>query len=879
MGRFFDGARTNLSGQGFLLGFFDSDPAADVMRGGDTQLKLFTASPEGFLVPDGAVPISEPFSPSAVANMNGDGIPDLVGSTPSGFGILMGTPGGFEVTPARPSGAPASWDAIGDVDGDGLADLVAREGDVVAIYFNRGEAFLKVASVIGSTSGGMAVADMDGDGDGEVITFGYSPPFSSALLVLRPTAPTGTLEKWKEIAVDGPGELLPADFDGDGAIDIAASCSWAQVFLFWNSGTGDLDPIAVGSSTDETADMAAEDINGDQRRDLLCLYSIPSDGFVQVRVWINQGNRQFDTGSSSISGGSYAEGNAMGVGDVDHDGTPDVVVAQAGGLFATLFRGRAQSELGQRSYPVGISWPGQAWAADFEGRARDGVLVASSDAAMYFESRPDGTLESPISVPEAAGAMPLDLGGDGRDDLIRSSLGEVVIRTCLGGLNFAAPETLRYGSFKGAADLDGDGVLDLLVGNKQEVRSVPGIGGGSFGPPGPVLNVVHDELMDATLSDLDGDGAADLAAIEQTADEWHLVTYHNNGSAGFTPWREFALPVSYGIHDPYIRPGSIHLMKLDADSNPDLAIQFRDAERETVYVFRGLGDGLFSRSDTVQTWLGEAHINTFADLDGDGMDELIVTSYSPGSTAYLLIWANLGGAFETEPFVIHLQGYPSTVVVGDFDGNGAPDLVHALHRAGSGRTDHVMLHMNRGEDHSTPALASLVTAVVAWDRVQLIWHVGDADAPVEIERRAGTGLWERIGSQWPSMGQVAFEDREVHPGGEYLYRLTLHTAEGDYTTQPFTARIPIPALSLRAIHGKDARRMGFALRTMGLEPVEIAIHDLQGRRVASQRFTPRTPGETVEVEMETSVPMKSGMYWATAAQGASKVTVRVVRLL
>jgi len=66
---------------------------------------------------------------------------------------------------------------------------------------------------------------------------------------------------------------------------------------------------------------------------------------------------------------------------------------------------------------------------------------------------------------------------------------------------------------------------------------------------------------------------------------------------------------------------------------------------------------------------------------------------------------------------------------------------------------------------------------------------------------------------------------------------------------------------------------------MGLEPVEIAIHDLQGRRVASQRFTPRTPGETVEVEMETSVPMKSGMYWATAAQGASKVTVRVVRLL
>ena len=274
MGRFFDGARTNLSGQGFLLGSFDSDSAADVMRGGNTELTLFTATPEGFLVSDGALPISEPFSPSAVANMNGDGIPDLVGSTPSGFGTLRGMPGGFEVTPVHPSGAPASWDAIGDVDGDGLADLVAREGDVVAIYFNRGDAFLKVASVVGATFGGMAVADIDGDGDGEVITFGYSSPYSSTLLVLRLTAPAGALEKWKEIAVDGAGELLPADFDGDGAIDIAAGGS-TQVTLFWNSGTGDLDPIVVGSSTGETADMTAEDINGDQRLDLLCLFSIP----------------------------------------------------------------------------------------------------------------------------------------------------------------------------------------------------------------------------------------------------------------------------------------------------------------------------------------------------------------------------------------------------------------------------------------------------------------------------------------------------------------------------------------------------------------------------------------------------------------------------
>src|SRR5262245_14753115 len=60
-----------------------------------------------------------------------------------------------------------------------------------------------------------------------------------------------------------------------------------------------------------------------------------------------------------------------------------------------------------------------------------------------------------------------------------------------------------------------------------------------------------------------------------------------------------------------------------------------------------------------------------ADLDGDGLDDLVVVNPGPTDTLTVL----LGGSFV--PTTLPVGDDPAAVAIGDFDGDGAPDLAAA----------------------------------------------------------------------------------------------------------------------------------------------------------------------------------------------------------
>jgi hypothetical protein len=102
--------------------------------------------------------------PVAIADMNGDGLMDLV----TGAGVLLGD-GTGNFTPVDPPNVPpgATWIAVADLNGDGKLDVVATVTTGVAVQLGNGDGTLqpsKTYKTLGVASLSVTVADFNGDG-------------------------------------------------------------------------------------------------------------------------------------------------------------------------------------------------------------------------------------------------------------------------------------------------------------------------------------------------------------------------------------------------------------------------------------------------------------------------------------------------------------------------------------------------------------------------------------------------------------------------------------------------------------------------------------------------------------------------------------------
>jgi hypothetical protein len=132
----------------------------------------------------------------AVADLNGDGIPDLAvanhGQSPSYAGtvsVLLGNGDGtFQAHKDYATGTYTTAVAAVDVNGDGVLDLVAanRSSDTVSVLLGNGDGSFQVKKdyECGISPVSLAVADLNGDGLPDLITANNNGPTVSVLLNL-----------------------------------------------------------------------------------------------------------------------------------------------------------------------------------------------------------------------------------------------------------------------------------------------------------------------------------------------------------------------------------------------------------------------------------------------------------------------------------------------------------------------------------------------------------------------------------------------------------------------------------------------------------------------------------------------------------------------
>jgi hypothetical protein len=306
-----------------------------------------------------------------------------------------------------------------------------------------------------------------------------------------------------------------------------------------------------------------------------------------------------------------------------------------------------------------------------------------------------------------------------------------LIAECNGWAGVQAP--VRYASSADKVvllrDLDGDGAPEILVSGKHvdglaAFSILPNRRDGTFGAERLVPSGVGEQLQD--VGDLNGDHLPDLLVSNYFANG--IVVYLGRGALQF----DGGTPYGTATHG-----GPSLILDYDHDGTPDvISLSFGSGNPVRVHRFPGLGDGTLGSKTTFETqlangdWPSTRVINgaleilvsehlrqlgilrfagadvsattipagpgldlssTFADVNGDGIADIVETEEvdpGAGSDADEPIYVTLGNADGTFRERRQLAwprklGFPVQVQVGDFDGDGHPDLVVADFQATS----------------------------------------------------------------------------------------------------------------------------------------------------------------------------------------------------
>ena len=663
--------------------------------------------------------------------------------------------------------------AAGDVDGDGDLDLVIAIDGVVypeqsRLWRNDGASHFSDVTATHlparrDPSMDVVLADLDGDGDLDLLTANWEQPNRLYLNAGNGMFADATAQRLPA-DLDQSWSLTVADVDGDGDLDLLFA-NRGQNRLYLNDGTAgfvDVTASRLPVSTHNTRHIAAGDIDGDGDLDLFL------SGFSGVSLlYRNDGGNFVDVSGTQLPNLMLDTGRAVFF-DMEGDGDLDLALAEWNQPYR-LYANDGQGHFTDASsrLPGGEHhWDWYVLAADVDGDGDQDLLYPNvgkgllylNDGTGHFV---DATATHLPGVDDMSLAAVLgDFDGDGDLDLVTANFGQDRLRLNDGRGRFvdATPQAVPTDADETRVallgDVDGDGDLDMFLGNTGLVgewsfqnRLYRNDGRGQFvDVTSTWLPANEDATRAAAFGDVDGDGDLDL--LVGNANEQDRLLRNDGGL--FTDVTASCMPPDQA------QTTAVLLCDVDGDGDLDAVLASFGGQTR---LYRNDGLGVFS--DVTATQLPLATLATRAlaggDVDGDGDVDLVLGTGILAAAPDLLYRNDGSGAF-TDVTAANLQvpaATTSCLSFGDVDGDGDLDLVRGAGNNSYGAEN--TLCLNDGHGVFTPRLAmpylfdqtnALALGDVDHDG-DLDLVVGDYGSPCKLYVNDGSGgftdsTWQRM---------------------------------------------------------------------------------------------------------------------------------------
>ena len=642
----------------------------------------------------------------AIGDINGDGKPDLaIANIDNTISVLRNTGSSgtvsFAVKVDFATGTNSKIVAIGDIDGDGKLDLVTNNvsDNSVSVLRNTGSGgTINFATKVDFTTAGnpqsVTIGDLDGDGKPDLAIACWS---SSTVSVLRNTNSSGTISFATKIdftTTSGPYSLTIGEIDGDGKPDLAVvSRDNNTISVFRNtSSSGTMSfaakvDFATGSSPYQ---LVIGDIDGDGKLDLATA-NIDSDSVSVLRNTGSSGTVSFAT-KVDFTTGTNSDPFALAIGDIDGDGKPDLAVATSG--YNTIAVLRNISSIGTVSFGAKVDFgtslsPSFISIGDIDGDSKPDLLITNNGIngiVSVLRNNP----QPPPSPPSITSFTPTSCAIGATFSIIGTGFNTTpannvvffgatratVITTTATSLTVIVPIGATFAPITVLNTL-----TTLVAYSTQFFKPTFSPSKGSITSTDLAAKVdflTNSATKSIAVGDIDGDGKSDLTVVNGGNNTVSVL--RNTGSSGFV---SFATKVDFTTGTT---PWSVAIGDIDGDAKPDLVIA--NYSSSTVSILRNTGSmGTLSFAVKVDFTTGiHPRYVSIGDLDGDGKPDIAIANDSSHTVSVL---RNTGSSafINFAPKVDFATGsFPSSVAIGDIDGDGKPDLAIANSGNGIGNT-------------------------------------------------------------------------------------------------------------------------------------------------------------------------------------------------
>jgi hypothetical protein len=617
----------------------DGDGIADLVLGAGATVQVWYGTGaggrgDGAFREGGTRTLPAPAGDLALGDSNRDGAPDVIACIPATGDIVVvpspppasggiageSAPGAAPVPLAVTAGAGPCAPVGADLDGDGRLDVavaLANEGSIAVLAGSGGGFAAPARFAIGASVSALLVDDFTGDGQPDAVVAGTDGRVYCLPAQCPPKLPA-TLAFSANTFADTSAAL--AGFVRPLAWSRGAAVAAVRIELSRDGGTH-WTTLADGVTTGSFRWTA----------------SGPACAAARLRVRDAACGTRFDAGATfSIrdpfapgpSAGTLGAATRMATGDADGDGVADAVVTGDGGV--QLLRGDGTGGFAEtwRDADEGVR---RVRLADVDGDGTPDLLTLHATSLSVRRGDGAGAFGAPEPFAMENGAADfavVDADEDGVPDLVtvhgdgianRVSVRRGLPAGSAGTIEFAAPWYAPLPAIPAAlaiADLNADGVPDLVVAHAAGLATLLGNGSGGHGSGTFHLAANRTfgggRIVALCVADLDGDGRVDVAAADDAGAA--VLVAAGDGAGGFgAP----ALLPALGA------PVGVTPADLDHDGTPDLVAMLADG---TLFLQRGVpGAPMATRFAPAGRFASgsAAAAFTFLDVDADGVADAV----------------------------------------------------------------------------------------------------------------------------------------------------------------------------------------------------------------------------------------------------------------